>query len=111
MLVNRFHMIWVEDGFHSNDYDSFAALNARVKSTCLVCADDIYATNPERTERGIKAKSAGAMIVKTNQVGTITGAETTSRLAQVHGVSPCFPIAREKRLTIPSRTSRLHGTR
>ncbi len=88
MLVNRFHMIWVEDGFHSNDYDSFAALNARVKSTCLVCADDIYATNPERTERGIKAKSAGAMIVKTNQVGTITGAETTSRLAQAHGVSP-----------------------
>jgi enolase len=87
-LVNRFHMIWVEDGFHSNDYDSFAALNARVGSKCLVCADDIYATNPGRTAAGIKAKSAGAMIVKTNQVGTITGAETTSRLAQKHGVSP-----------------------
>jgi enolase len=86
-LVNRFRMIWVEDGFHSNDYEGFAALNARVGTKCLVCADDIYATNPQRTEAGIKAKSAGAMIVKTNQVGTITGAETTSRLAQKHGVS------------------------
>jgi enolase len=86
-LVNRFRMIWVEDGFHSNDYEGFAALNARVGTRCLVCADDIYATNPQRTEAGIKAKSAGAMIVKTNQVGTITGAETTSRLAQKHGVS------------------------
>ena len=75
-LVYRFRMIWVEDGFHSNDYEGFAALNARVGTKCLVCADDIYATNPQRTEAGIKAKSAGAMIVKTNQVGTITGAET-----------------------------------
>ncbi|MGA2963204.1 MAG: hypothetical protein ABSD96_16110 [Candidatus Korobacteraceae bacterium] len=86
-LVDRFQMIWVEDGFHSNDYEGFAALNARVGTRCLVCADDIYATNPQRTEAGIKTKSAGAMIVKTNQVGTITGAETTSRLAQNHGVS------------------------
>jgi enolase len=86
-LVDRFSMLYVEDGFNSNDYESFAALNARVGAKCIVCADDIYATNPQRTEAGIKAKSAGAMIVKTNQVGTITGAETTSRLAQNHGVS------------------------
>ena len=86
-LVDRFRMIYVEDGFNSNDYEGFAALNARVGSKCIVCADDIYATNPERTEHGIKAKSAGAMIVKTNQVGTITGAEMTSRLAQKNGVS------------------------
>ena len=86
-LVERFRMMWVEDGFHSNDYESFAALNARAGSRCIVCADDIYATNPQRTETGIKAGSAGAMIVKTNQVGTITGAETTSRLAQKNGMS------------------------
>ena len=87
-LVERFRMMWVEDGFHSNDYEAFAALNQRVGSKCLVCADDIYATNTKRTEAGIKLKAAGAMIIKTNQVGTITGAETTTRLAQKHGVSP-----------------------
>jgi len=86
-LVERFRMLYVEDGFNSNDYEAFAALNARVGNKCIVCADDIYATNAERTERGIKAKSAGAMIVKTNQVGTITGAEATSRLAQKNGVA------------------------
>jgi enolase len=79
-------MIFVEDGFNSNDYESFAALNARVGRKSIICADDHYASNPERTERGIKTKSAGAMIIKTNQVGTITGAETTSRLAQKNGV-------------------------
>ena len=86
-LVDRFNMVYVEDGFNSNDYEGFAALNARVGNKCIVCADDIYATNAQRTEMGIKAKSASAMIVKTNQVGTITGAETTSRLAQKNGMS------------------------
>jgi enolase len=46
-LVERFRMIYVEDGFHSNDYEAFAALNQRVGAKCIVCADDIYATNPQ----------------------------------------------------------------
>ncbi len=86
-LVERFRIIYAEDGFHSNDYEAFAALNKRVGSKCIVCADDIYATNPQRTEAGIRANCAKAMIVKTNQVGTITGAENTTRLAQKHGVA------------------------
>jgi len=85
-LVDRFRLLYVEDGFHSNDYDAFAELNRRCGDRCLVCADDIYASNPERTRTGIRKKSAGAMIVKPNQVGTITGAEESARIARNGGL-------------------------
>ncbi|MFB3818089.1 MAG: hypothetical protein ACE147_10535 [Candidatus Methylomirabilales bacterium] len=89
-LVERFNMIYVEDGFHSNDYDAFAALNARVGGRCLVCADDIYASNAGRTLVGIEKKSARAMILKTNQVGSVTGVRSTCLLAQQHGLFAVF---------------------
>jgi enolase len=85
-LIVRFNLIYVEDGFDSNDYDSFALLNKRFGDRCLICADDVYASNYERTKTGIAKGSAGAMIIKTNQVGTITGAKQTISLAQSHGV-------------------------
>ncbi len=85
-LIEKFRLIYVEDGFHSNDYESFALLNQRYGGRCLICADDIFASNYERTENGIKMKAAGAMIIKTNQVGTITGVKKTSTLASGSGL-------------------------
>ena len=85
-LIERFHLIYVEDGFHSNDYESFALLNRQFGKRCLICADDIFASNYQRTETGIKKGSAGAMIIKTNQVGTITGVKNTAALAGAHGL-------------------------
>jgi enolase len=85
-LIEKFDLIYVEDGFNSNDYDSFALLNRRYGERCIICADDIYATNYERTKTGIEKGSAGAMIVKPNQVGTITGAKRTASLASGHGL-------------------------
>jgi enolase len=83
-LIERFHLIYVEDGFNSNDYDSFALLNKQFGDRCLICADDIFASNFQRTKRGIEKGAAGAMIIKTNQVGTITGAKKTAALAGAH---------------------------
>ena len=85
-LIEQFRLVYVEDGFNSNDYESFAILNREFGDRCLICADDIYATNYERTKTGIEKGSAGAMIIKTNQVGTITGAKHTVSLAGRHGV-------------------------
>jgi enolase len=85
-LIERFNLIYVEDGFNSNDYDSFAMLNKRFGQRCLICADDVYASNYERTKTGLGKGSAGAMIIKPNQVGTITGAKQTVSLAQSHGM-------------------------
>jgi enolase len=85
-LIERFNLIYVEDGFNSNDYDSFSLLNKSFGHRCLICADDVYASNYERTKTGLGKGSAGAMIIKTNQVGTITGAKQTIALAQSHGM-------------------------
>lgn len=85
-LMDRFDLVYVEDAFNSNDYDSFATLTSNAPSNCIICADDIYASNSLRTLVGINKKSAHAMIIKPNQVGTITGARRTALLAQSHGI-------------------------
>jgi enolase len=85
-LIERFRLIYVEDGFNSNDYDSFALLNKQFGDRCLICADDIFASNYQRTKTGIEKDAAGAMIIKTNQVGTITGVKNTAALACAHGL-------------------------
>lgn len=84
-LIERFNLIYVEDGFHSSDYDSFASLNKAFGDRCIICADDIYASNYARTKVGIDKGAARAMIVKPNQVGTLTGARRTAALARLHG--------------------------
>ena len=85
-LMDRFDLVYVEDAFNSNDYDSFATLRSNAPANCIICADDIYASNSLRTLVGINKKSAHAMIIKPNQVGTITGARRTASLAQSHGI-------------------------
>jgi len=85
-LIERFNLIYVEDGFNSNDYDSFAELNRRYGHRCLICADDVYASNPERTRTGIEKGAAGVMIIKPNQIGTISGTKETSFLALGSGM-------------------------
>lgn len=85
-LIEKYNLLYVEDGFNSNDYESFSKLNKRYSNRCLICADDIYASNPERTKLGIKYGSAGAMIVKPNQIGTLTGSKTTSSIAKQNGL-------------------------
>jgi enolase len=86
-LARRFKFVYLEDGFHSNDYRAFAGLNERVGRCGLVCADDLYASDPERTKAGLSHKSARAMIIKTNQIGTLSGALSTARLARAHGLA------------------------
>jgi enolase len=85
-LVRRFELGYVEDAFESTDYDSFAELRRRVGDGCLVCGDDLLATSVDRTAVGVDKASMNAMIIKVNQVGTVTGARDTADLARSHGV-------------------------
>jgi enolase len=85
-LIEKYALFYVEDGFHSNDYESFAVLKRKYGKDCLICADDIFASNVERTARGIQMNSANAMILKPNQVGTLTGAFETFKLATENGL-------------------------
>ena len=83
-LIKKYHLVYVEDAFHEEDYESFGELNKKVKN-CLVCGDDLFTTNTERLSRGIKMHAANAIIIKVNQIGTITDAWETIEMATRNG--------------------------
>jgi enolase len=80
-LIEDYNLAYVEDPFHEDDFESFAELTKKVKN-CLICGDDLFVTNPERLNKGIKMCAGNSLIVKTNQVGTLTDAWETTRLAK-----------------------------
>ena len=86
-LIKKYHLAYVEDPFYEDDFDSFAELTQKAKD-CLICGDDLFTTNCERLARGIKAKAANAIIIKVNQIGTLTDALETVELARRNGYAP-----------------------
>ncbi|MCL6578437.1 MAG: phosphopyruvate hydratase [Candidatus Bathyarchaeota archaeon] len=86
-LIKKYHLVYVEDPLHEEDYEGFAELMKKVKN-CLICGDDLFATNNERLTRGIKMRAANAVIIKVNQVGTLTDAWETVEIAKRNGYAP-----------------------
>jgi enolase len=80
-LIKKYDLVYVEDPLHEEDFENFAELTKRVKE-CLICGDDLFATNSERLARGTKINAANAVIVKVNQVGTLTDAFEAMRMAK-----------------------------
>lgn len=69
-LIDRYELFYVEDPFHEEDFESFAELTSSVN--CLICGDDLFVTNVERIRKGIELKAANAVLIKPNQIGTLT---------------------------------------
>lgn len=86
-LIKKYHLIYVEDAFHEEDYRSSAELTKNVKD-CLICGDDLFTTNTERLSRGIKLNASNAVIIKVNQVGTLTDAWKAIDIAKGAGYFP-----------------------
>jgi enolase len=86
-LIKKYHLVYVEDAFHEEDYGSFAELTKKTKN-CLICGDDLFTTNTERLSRGVKMHAANAVIIKVNQIGTITDAWETIEMATRNGYVP-----------------------
>jgi len=85
-LIERYDLLYVEDAFNSNDYSAFASLNRRCGEGCLICGDDLFASNPARVKKGAELGSANAMVLKPNQVGTLTGLLRTFEVARAHKI-------------------------
>jgi enolase len=83
-LIAKYHIAYVEDPFHEEDFESFKELTKKAKN-CLICGDDLFTTNNERLNYGIKLNAANAIIIKVNQIGTLTDALETIENAQRHG--------------------------
>ncbi len=71
-LIDRYPVVSLEDGMAEDDWDGWAALTDAVGSRVQLVGDDIFVTNVERLERGITAGVANAVLVKLNQIGTLT---------------------------------------
>jgi enolase len=70
--VAKYPIRSIEDGLAQDDWDGWAALTARLGEQCQIVGDDLLVTNPERIRRGIRARSANSVLVKLNQIGTLS---------------------------------------
>ncbi|RMD59880.1 MAG: phosphopyruvate hydratase [Nitrospirae bacterium] len=71
-LVNKYPIISIEDGMDQNDWDGWRALTERLGSKIQLVGDDIFVTNPAILSEGIKKGVANSILVKVNQIGTLT---------------------------------------
>ncbi|MFA5573062.1 MAG: enolase C-terminal domain-like protein, partial [Candidatus Bathyarchaeia archaeon] len=86
-LIEKYRVAYVEDPFQEEDYDSFAELTKKTRN-CLICGDDLFTTNTERLNNGIKINAGNAIIIKVNQIGTLTDAAETIEVAHQNGYVP-----------------------
>jgi enolase len=83
--VNRYPIIMIEDGMAEEDWDGWARLTARLGGKIQLVGDDIFVTNPDRLRRGIQNNVANAILIKLNQIGTVTETLETMEIAQNAG--------------------------
>jgi enolase len=83
-LSERYPIVSIEDGMAEDDWDGWAALTQRVGERVQLVGDDLFVTNPERLGRGIEAGVANAVLVKVNQIGSLTETLATVGLATRH---------------------------
>ena len=83
--VDDYPIISIEDGLAEDDWDGWQALTARLGERIQLIGDDLFVTNVQRLQEGIDRRAANAVLVKVNQVGTLTAAVATLRLACAHG--------------------------
>ncbi len=71
-LQAKFPITSIEDGLDEDDWDGWKALTAKIGDTCQLVGDDLFVTNPVRLARGIEEKSANSILIKVNQIGTLS---------------------------------------
>jgi enolase len=81
-LVKRYPIVSIEDGMSEDDLEGWAILTERIGDTCQLVGDDLFVTNPDRLAMGIGKGLANSILVKVNQIGTLT--ETLEAVEMAH---------------------------
>jgi enolase len=81
----RFPLVSIEDGFAEDDWESWALLTRELGAGVQLVGDDLFVTNPDRLRRGIEGSIANAILIKLNQIGTLTETLDTIRVARSAG--------------------------
>jgi enolase len=86
-LIDRYPIVSIEDGLAEDDWEAWATLTAQLGARVQLVGDDLFFTNPERLRRGIDERVANAILVKVNQIGTLSETLEAMRLAAENGYS------------------------
>ena len=84
-LCGRYPIASIEDGFAEDDWDAWTLMNERMGDRLQLVGDDIFVTNPERLRLGIERGSANAILIKVNQIGTLSETLETMEIAHKAG--------------------------
>lgn len=86
-LCDKYPIFSIEDALSENDWDGWQLLTKHLGSKIQLVGDDLFVTNPERLSQGIKIKAGNSILVKVNQIGTLTEALDAVEMAHKHGYS------------------------
>lgn len=84
-LCEKYPIVSIEDGIGEDDFDGWRSLTAKLGDRCMLVGDDLFVTNTARLEYGIKNKIGNAILIKPNQIGTLTETLNVIRMARDGG--------------------------
>lgn len=84
-LAKRFPLVSIEDGLQEDDWEGWQSLTGRLGDGMQLVGDDLFVTNPKRIKCGIKLNAGNAVLIKVNQIGTLTEALDAIEMAQCAG--------------------------
>ncbi len=87
-IIDTYKMFYVEDPFDESDFEGFSQLTSKAGDKCLICGDDLFVTNNELLAKGIEMNAANAIIIKPNQIGSLSETYATVKLAKENGIVP-----------------------
>ncbi|WP_407411401.1 phosphopyruvate hydratase [Methanobrevibacter sp.] len=87
-IIDTYKMFYVEDPFDESDFEGFSQLTSKVGNKCLICGDDLFVTNKELLAKGIEMNAANAIIIKPNQIGSLSETYATVKLAKENNIVP-----------------------
>ncbi len=88
-FIESYDLIYVEDPIQEEDYESFARITEEAPDDCLICGDDLFVTNVERIEKGMEIDAANAVLIKPNQIGTLSA---TREAVDLSRKNDCVPV-------------------
>lgn len=86
-LTERYPIVSIEDGLDQDDWDGFALLKRKTGNRIQIVGDDLFTTNPQRVRIGLAKDAANCVLIKANQIGTISETLETVELARAHGLT------------------------
>ncbi|VVB76312.1 Enolase [Candidatus Tiddalikarchaeum anstoanum] len=86
-LSKKYPLVSIEDPFEQNDFESFAVLNKALRGKVQIVGDDLLVTNVERLKKSIQENSCSALLLKVNQIGTLTEAKKAAVLAHKNNMN------------------------